>query len=208
MVKNSRTRTRAAAVLVLACGLALAGCTGGQAFTPTGQTVKGMTPVKSAQQVIDLFHATEAVAGTNRWWVSGNVFMGCGQQNTDNAPEYDMVRRVAITDAQAKQVVPQVQKIRVAHGIRTTLTRDNNIHPPSWVISDPPYLSGSNPDGSAYQFYGGKNMLRFSVQGRCGKGNILPKMDGPEWPISPALPPPGSAPPPPDTPAPAARRTP
>ncbi|WP_235557014.1 hypothetical protein [Microbacterium sp. Leaf203] len=58
-------------------------------------------------------------------------------------------------------------------GHRVTVERDTNLTPPRWILSDPPYLTGTHPHGSFFTLNVGEGLVYFDATSACVPGDIL-----------------------------------
>lgn len=130
-----------------------------------------MTPGEAKAQVMGLYRASAAVVGTDGWQSDGE-WTDCTGHGKAPRASWDLFsqRRSALAQS-PKAVITQVRRVWSDKGHRVKVVSDDNIHPARLVLSDPPYLSGSSPDGSLYQFTVGEDYSDFRATSACVPGD-------------------------------------
>ena len=81
-------------------------------------------------------------------------------------------RTAPLSGAPADLIV-QAQRAWQERGHDVTVERDTNLTPPRWILSDPPYLTGTHSDGSYYTLNIGDGLAYFDATSGCVPGDIL-----------------------------------
>jgi hypothetical protein len=68
-------------------------------------------------------------------------------------------------------IAEQVQALWAEQGHDVTIVFDDKMTPARFILSDPPWLTGSSPDLPLVQFSVGKDYADFSATTRCVIGN-------------------------------------
>ncbi|WP_307217521.1 hypothetical protein [Microbacterium sp. SORGH_AS_0888] len=70
-------------------------------------------------------------------------------------------------------LIAQAQKAWQERGHDVKVERDTNLTPPRWILSDPPYLTGTHSDGSYYLLDVNESAIYFRAYSACVPGDIF-----------------------------------
>ncbi|MDQ1129713.1 hypothetical protein [Microbacterium sp. SORGH_AS_0888] len=70
-------------------------------------------------------------------------------------------------------LIAQAQKAWQERGHDVKVERDTNLTPPRWILSDPPYLTGTHSDGSYSTLDVNESAIYFRATSGCVPGDIL-----------------------------------
>ncbi|MDQ1178126.1 hypothetical protein QE416_002862 [Microbacterium sp. SORGH_AS 421] len=157
------------AVSVLLVGLLTACSPGGE------QNSKGpeMTPEAVEAQITDLYEASAAAIAPDGWKVDAS-WLSCSDNSTgDGVNLLFAASRSAPLPGDPAELISQAQIVWQKHGHDVTIERDTNLTPPRWILSDPPYLTGTHPDGSYYLLDVSESAVYFRAYSACVPGDIF-----------------------------------
>jgi len=165
--------TRILAPLVpagLALALLLTACAPAGDPTPKGPD---MTPEQVKAQIMDLYQASAAATAPDGWDVDGS-WLACSDDSSGGRVKWSMAasRTAPLSGAPADLIV-QAQRAWQERGHDVTVERDTNLTPPRWILSDPPYLTGTHSDGSYYTLDVSESAIYFRAKSGCVPGDIF-----------------------------------
>jgi len=165
--------TRILAPLVpagLALALLLTACAPAGDPTPKGPD---MTPEQVKAQIMDLYQASAAATAPDGWDVNGS-WSACPDDASGPRVRWNLLAsRTAPLPAAPADLIVQAQKAWQERGHDVTVERDTNLTPPRWILSDPPYLTGTHSDGSYYALDIGDGVAYFEAYSGCVPGDIF-----------------------------------
>jgi len=165
--------TRILAPLVpagLALALLLTACAPAGNPTPKGPD---MTPEQVKAQIMDLYQASAAAIAPDGWDVHGS-WSDCSPSSSDLRVRWSLAAsRTAPLPGAPADLIVQAQKAWQERGHDVKIGRDTNLTPPRWILSDPPYLTGTHSDGSYYTLNIGDGLAYFDATSGCVPGDIL-----------------------------------
>jgi hypothetical protein len=166
--------TRSLAPLVpagLALALLLTACAPAGDPTPKGPD---MTPEEVKAQIMDLYQASAAALAPDGWKVDDVSWLACSDDSS--GPRVKLMfaaSRTAPLPGAPADLIVQAQKAWQERGHDVTVERDTNLTPPRWILSDPPYLTGTHSDGSYYTLDIGDGVAYFEAKSGCVPGDIF-----------------------------------
>jgi hypothetical protein len=167
--------TSACVAIAALIALALVGCTSTPGSTPTRtpQETPMLTPASSRAEISALYTTTQTLIG-GKWAVEAQEWQSCTTESGDT-------RGVSFTFAASPvdQVISdppglakQAQSLWAQHGYQATISEDTTLTPPNYYLSDPPFLSGTGPDGFLIQLTLSTHYADFTAHGRCVAGDV------------------------------------
>jgi hypothetical protein len=127
-----------------------------------------VTKDEAEREVMDLYDATATLVPGG--WIDGTrTWTSC---RTASGATGGHFRLFAQRREQALPTTPQnlMQKAQSAWadlGYRVDIENDDSLRPPRLILSNPPWLTGSGPDGLLLQFTVGRDYADFSGLSRC-----------------------------------------
>lgn len=107
-------------------------------------------------------------------WNEEQKWLSCGLIN--EIPHVQLTftseRRIALS-LEPAEVASRVSDRWEQIGVDAQLSIDEQLNPVRYILSDPPYLSGVNPDGSLTQLWLGAEFANFSYTSPCVVGDIF-----------------------------------
>lgn len=159
-----------AVTLGLLVAAALTACSPQSAPPPKGPD---MTPQAVRAQIEDLYQASAAAIAPDGWEVVGS-WLDCSPSSSDLRVRWTLATsRVAPLPGAPADLIAQVQRAWRERGHDVTIERDTNLTPPRWILSDPPYLTGTHADGSVITLDIGEGLAYFDATSACVPGDIL-----------------------------------
>ena len=118
--------------------------------------------------------ATSAAAiGRDGWEAQGSWF-SCSQSASDPLVLWKLsASRAAPMNGEPRDLIIQAQEAWQARGHDVTIEQETNLTPHRYVLSDPPYLTGTHPDGSYYSLNIGDGVAYFDATSACVPGDIF-----------------------------------
>ncbi|MDQ1129716.1 hypothetical protein [Microbacterium sp. SORGH_AS_0888] len=131
-----------------------------------------MTPDDVKAQITDLYEASAAIA-PDGWDIQGS-WLDCSSSSSDLKVRWKLsASRIAPLPGEPADLITQAQKAWQERGHDVKVERDTNLTPPRWILSDPPYLTGTHSDGSYYTLDIGDGLAYFDATSACVPGDIL-----------------------------------
>ncbi|MEX8059910.1 hypothetical protein [Microbacterium sp. 16-032] len=132
-----------------------------------------MTPEAARSQIEDLYEASAAAIAPNGWEIVGS-WLDCSPSSSDLRVRWTLsTSRVSPLPGAPADLIARAQRAWQERGHRVTVERDTNLTPPRWILSDPPYLTGTHPDGSFFTLNIGEGLAYFDATSACVPGDIL-----------------------------------
>lgn len=154
----------------LALALFLTACAPAGNPTPKGPD---MTPEEVKAQIMDLYQASAAALAPDGWDVNGS-WLDCSPSSSDSRVLWTVVAsRTAPLPGAPADLIVQAQKAWQEQGHDVKVERDTNLTPPRWILSDPPYLTGTHSDGSYYALDVSESAIYFRATSGCVPGDIF-----------------------------------
>ncbi|MDQ1129714.1 hypothetical protein [Microbacterium sp. SORGH_AS_0888] len=131
-----------------------------------------MTPEQVKAQINDLYQASTAIA-PDGWKVNGS-WSDCSPSSSDSKVRWSFTawRNAPLPGAPA-DLIAQAQNAWQERGHDVKVERDTNLTPPRWILSDPPYLTGTHSDGSYYLLDVNESAIYFEATSACVPGDIF-----------------------------------
>jgi hypothetical protein len=178
---RSPTPARFALPILVTLTLLLGGCATASNSKTKESEMK--TPAQSRAEIYDLYVATRNLlggtwSGAENSWFECNLAVDRRDQDVVGGP-------VAVAH--------EVGSLWAERGYKAKLGEDKTLTPPLYALSDPPFLSGSGPDGFLIQLTLKGDVVRFTGTGRCVSGDIeklnlgepkIPNWTGPATPAT------------------------
>jgi hypothetical protein len=170
---------RQAGALCLATFLSIliAGCGAKEqlksASEPTPKETNAMTNALEARnEVLSLSQAMQGLLGGD-WDDDTHTWAWCRTSDGTEGVAYKLfsLRADQPLPADPKSVAEQAQAIWARFGHPVEIEYDNAQTRPRHILSDPPWLAGSKPNGQLVQFTVGENYADFSATSRCVLGD-------------------------------------
>lgn len=162
---NRRHMAMAGAGLILT--FALAACS--PVDEPKGTE---MTPEEVRAQIIDLYEASASAIAADGWKTDGS-WLDCSRGTSNYKVRWSFAAsRTAPLPAAPADLIVQAQKAWQERGHDVTVEQDTRLTPHRYILSDPPYLTGTHPDGSYYTLDIGDGVAYFRATSACVPGNI------------------------------------
>lgn len=147
------------------------------ACSPGGdQNSKGaeMTPEDVKAQILDLYEASAAAVAADGWKVDDSSWLACPDDSAEPRVKLSFsASRAEPLPGTAADLIASAQKVWQERGHDVTIERDMNLTPPRWILSDPPYLTGTEPDGSYYLLDVNDRAVYFQATSACVPGDIF-----------------------------------
>ncbi|MFF1877225.1 hypothetical protein [Leifsonia sp. NPDC058230] len=131
------------------------------------------TPEEVKQEVEELYEATrDAVLGD--WDIGGWTWTGCATSAGSEGGAFNIFsqRREQLLPSDPESVAKAVRAILADQGHSVTVEYIADLPKPRWVLSDPPWLAGSGPEGLLVQFTVADGYADFSATSRCVAGDL------------------------------------
>ncbi len=132
-----------------------------------------MTPEEIRAQIEDLYQASVAATAADGWEVSDS-WTDCS--DGPSRPRVNLLfaaSRTAPLPGAPADLITHARTAWKERGHDVTVERDTNLTPPRWILSDPPYLTGSYPDGSYYTLDISESAIYFRAYSACVPGDIF-----------------------------------
>jgi len=147
------------------------------ACSPGGdQNSKGpdVTPEDVKAQILDLYEASAAAVAAEGWKVDDASWLVCADDSAGPRVKLSFAAsRSEPLPSAAADLIANAQKVWRERGHDVTVERDTNLTPPRWILSDPPYLTGTEPDGSYYLLDVSDRAVYFQATSACVPGDIF-----------------------------------
>lgn len=144
-------------------GCASAGQVGGGLTTPDDVSQAGHTVYSAAQHVL----------GTDGWSLAEQWFScGVNDGRAEVQLRLDSRLNAASEDAPEKRAT-RVREAWASMGIDATLTVNSELKPTRYIVSDPPFLAGTNEDGAITEIWIDEGLAYFSYVSPCVPGDIF-----------------------------------
>ncbi len=132
-----------------------------------------MTPEDVKAQIMDLYHASATALASDGWEVEGS-WLDCSPSSADLRVRWNLAAsRSAPLPGSPSDLASRAQKAWQERGHDVRVERDTNLTPPRWILSDPPYLTGTRADGSYYTLDVSESAVYFRADSACVPGDIL-----------------------------------
>lgn len=155
-------------VLLLSMGGALAACA-----SQPGRGESVVTPQQVSEKGDSLFEAVTAVLGREGWDQDSQWF-ACDASGGANGVVLRREARLAQpSQAEPEEMLKRVQDAWGKLGVHAETAVDTTLDPVRYILSDPPYLSGVNSDGSLSDLWIGTGIVNFSYVSPCVPGDIF-----------------------------------
>ncbi|MFF1574747.1 hypothetical protein ACFVWR_18560 [Leifsonia sp. NPDC058292] len=154
------------------CAL-LAGCTA----SPKDTSKKEGEMLSSAEakgEVRELYEATKLLVGGD-WIEDTRSWERCTTEVGDVGVRYHFytVRASQPLQDRPENVAEQVRSVWREHGHAIDeITHNTDMKPPRSIVSDPPWLGGSAPNGSLFQVMVGTDFANYLATSRCVLGDL------------------------------------
>ncbi|WP_353664397.1 hypothetical protein [Microbacterium sp. che218] len=133
----------------------------------------GMTPAEILTRAKEVFADARVGVGEDGW-TEDQKWLSCGLIN--EIPHVQLTftseRRIPLS-LEPAEVASRVSDRWAQIGVDAQLSIDEQLNPVRYILSDPPYLSGVNPDGSLTQLWLGADFANFSYTSPCVVGDIF-----------------------------------
>ncbi|MDQ1129715.1 hypothetical protein [Microbacterium sp. SORGH_AS_0888] len=166
----SAMNTRILIPASLALALLLTACSPHSDPTPKEPDV---TSEQVKAQITDLYEASAAIA-PDGWKVDDASWSACSDDSS--GPRVKLMfaaSRTAPLPGTPADLIAQAQKAWQERGHDVSIERDTNLTPPRWILSDPPYLTGTHSDGSYYLLDVNESAIYFEAYSACVPGDIF-----------------------------------
>ena len=169
---RSPTPARFALPILVTLTLLLGGC----AVASNSKTKESemKTPAQSRAEIYDLYISTRNLLG-GTWTGAENSWFECTTASGDqNGVSFNLAvdRRDQDVVGGPVAVTDEVQSLWSDRGYKAKLGEDKTLTPPLYALSDPPFLSGSGPDGFLIQLTLKGDVVKFTGTSRCVAGDI------------------------------------
>ncbi|MFF1573610.1 hypothetical protein ACFVWR_12730 [Leifsonia sp. NPDC058292] len=131
-----------------------------------------MTPEEAKAEIQDIFESTRELLGGS-WTTYSRNWLECSDPEAEPMAQYSMMyRRVEQpSPGDPADVAEQLRKLWKAHGHDVEVLFDSAVAPSRYILSDPPWMSGSSRDLPLIQFTISDNFATFSGTSRCVPGD-------------------------------------
>jgi hypothetical protein len=123
-------------------------------------------------EALSLYHAMQDLLGgewnddTHDW---GPCDMSDGKEGVSYALFSQRINQALPADP--RKVAEQAQAIWARLGHQVEIEHNDVMTPPRQILSDPPWLAGSKPNGLLFQLTVGENYADFTARSRCVLGD-------------------------------------
>lgn len=165
--------TKLRKLLIGASGVAIAtvalmGCT-----STGGKGQMNMSPQDVVEHADRLYSAAQEVLGQDGWDLDRQWF-SCGLQDDVALIQLSVSSRLAADlPGRPADLVDRVKGKWATFGVHAETAVDTTLDPVRYILSDPPYLAGVNPDGSLSDLWIGTGIVKFSYVSPCVPGDIF-----------------------------------
>jgi hypothetical protein len=163
-------------IITLSCVLTLVGCDTSvqRKFGDQGarETSAVTSPERAKLEIRTLYEATRDLIPGD--WSEGTGSWGpCRTESVQDGVEYNIFsqRRNRPLPSEAKSIAEEAQDLWARHGHSVEIEHDQTLTPPRYILSDPPYLTGSSPSGLWFRFTVGEDYADFTATSRCVSGD-------------------------------------
>jgi hypothetical protein len=170
-------RSAGAVCLAALLSTLLAGCGGvGRLESTLEPTPNGSTALKAAleakREVLSLYHAMQYLLG-GEWNDDTHGWGPCDMSDGKEGVSYALFsqRIYQPLPAEPRNIAEQAQAVWARFGHSVEIEHNDVMTPPRHILSDPPWLAGSKPDGLLFQFTVGEDYADFTADGRCVLGD-------------------------------------
>lgn len=133
-----------------------------------------MTPEDVKARIVDLYEASAAAIAPDGWQVDDASWLVCSVGSSDSGVKLSFAAsRTAPLPGAPADLAARAQKVWQERGHDVTVEQDTNLTPPRWVLSDPPYLTGTHSDGSYYLLDVNDRAVYFQATSACVPGDIF-----------------------------------
>ncbi|MFF1574748.1 hypothetical protein ACFVWR_18565 [Leifsonia sp. NPDC058292] len=162
------------ALTVLAASVTLAsGCSSAPPAMAKHETKRAeLTSEEAKAEIREMYELTKnSVGGT--WTTYSRNWWTCSSSEAEPRAAYSMMYRRAgqPLPSDPADVAEQLREIWSAHGHRVEVVFDKSTRRDHYILSDPPWLSGSSPDLPLIQFTVGEDYASFKATSRCVPGD-------------------------------------
>jgi hypothetical protein len=154
----------------------IAGCGAKQqlnwAFEPPPKKAEVMRNALVAKtEVVSLSQAMQDLLG-GEWSVDTDTWSWCETSEGREGVSYMLFsqRIYQPLPADTKKVAERAKAIWARFGHPTEIVHDDVMTPPRHILSDPPWLAGTKPNGQLFQFTVGDNYADFLGHSQCVLG--------------------------------------
>lgn len=179
-----RVRALAVALMLMTLGCVAPAC------TPTGESEgTHMTPQQLSEKGDQLYAAVQTVFGADGWNLNRQWFACDASADVDGVSLHLDSRLAQTLPAEPHQLVDRVQGAWRELGVDAEIFVNRDLDPVRYILSNPPFMSGVNDDGSITDLWVGTGIANFGYVSPCVPGDIFelqPQMTfSPEPPVTP-----------------------
>lgn len=132
-----------------------------------------MTPDQVMEKGDRLYAAALEAFGEDGWEMHRQWF-ACDASGDVNGVSLHLDSRFAQTlPADPQKLAEQVQIAWRNSGVNAEITVNQDLDPVRYILSDPPFLSGVNDDGSITDLWVGRGVANFGYVSPCVPGDIF-----------------------------------
>jgi hypothetical protein len=128
--------------------------------------------LEAKREVLSLYQATQDLLGGD-WNDDTHNWGPCGTSEGKEGVSYMLFsqRIYQALPADPSKVAAQAQSIWARFGHSVEIEQNDVMTPPRHILSDPPWLAGSEPSGLLVQFTVGEDYADFYATSRCVLGD-------------------------------------
>jgi hypothetical protein len=157
--------------LLSSCGLSIEGQTNSTREARKSGAIEPMDPVEARNEVRSLYTLTKSLVGTG-WTEDSRSWWPCTTSGGEDGVDYSLfASRSAPLAYEPERVAEQVRAMWAEHGHEVEIVFDEKMASDRFILSDPPWLTGSSPDLPLVQFTVGTDYADFSATTRCVIGD-------------------------------------
>lgn len=123
---------------------------------------------KAKAEVEALYERTLAIVGEDGWKVDTREWRGCGRsslRDTDSWNRFSQ-RKAPLSDS-PESIAQRVADAWTEMGYPVTVLSDDSLIRDRWIVSYPPFLTGTTADGFGITFSVGADYADFDAGSRC-----------------------------------------
>jgi hypothetical protein len=158
----------------MALALTVSACSSLSPHTPTEAERTSMEMkhyedhVQAKGEIETLYQETIALVGEDWWGNSEYEWRGCGRSGLRDTDSWARVNRWhGPIERTPQQIANDVAALWRSLGYPVTVQSDDTLEPPRKIVSYPPYLTGTTPEGFGAVFSIGDDYAGFRGYSRC-----------------------------------------
>lgn len=120
-----------------------------------------------------LYSAVQEVVGSEGW-SSNKQWFSCGLNDGVAEVQLRLNSQLdAVLDDSPEDLATHVQEKWSTLGVKATLTVNTDLEPTRFIVSDPPFLTGTHEDGAITDLWIGEGIADFGYVSPCVPGDIF-----------------------------------